>query len=443
MIDVRLVREQPDQVASALGRRGVPPGTVERLLEIDSTARSASSRRDDLRAQVKDLSRQVADARRGGDVAAAESLAAQSRDLGDLERVADAEAISAGDELRSILLELPNLPSPDAPDGSGPEDNVVVRRWPAEPRSYADHQRVAHWEIGEALGILDMERGAKLSGSMFPCYKGLGARLVRALSSYALDAHADAFEEVRPPTLVRTETMVSTGHLPKFADDAYHLERDDLWAIPTSEVPLTSMYRNEILDESELPLRFTASTSCFRREAGAAGRDTRGLLRVHEFDKVELFSYTTAEQAQAAHADMLGRATRLLEGLDLEYRVLDLCAGDLGISSARTFDLEVYAPGCDMWLEVSSVSWCSDYQARRGERPLPAVRWRCAVAHPHLERLGARVAADLGGARRMRPARRRHRVASFGPRALPRHADYRLGRLTTGVPEHRPRHHGS
>jgi seryl-tRNA synthetase len=314
---------------------------------------------------VKELSRRVADARRGGDNQTAEQLAAESRDLGALERAADTEAATASDEVRAILLELPNLPSAEAPDGDGPDENVVVRNWPSEPRTYADHQRVAHWEVGESLGILDMERGAKLSGSMFPLFKGLGARLVRALASYALDAHADAFEEVRPPTLVRTETMISTGHLPKFADDAYHLERDDLWAIPTSEVPLTSMFRNEILDEADLPLRYTASTSCFRREAGAAGRDTRGLLRVHEFDKVELFSYATAAQAPAVHADMLSRATALLEGLDLEYRVVDLCAGDLGISSARTFDLEVYAPGCDMWLEVSSVSWCSDYQARR------------------------------------------------------------------------------
>jgi seryl-tRNA synthetase len=167
--------------------------------------------------------------------------------------------------------------------------------------------------------------------------------------------------------------MMSTGHLPKFSDEAYHLERDDLWAIPTAEVPLTSMFRDEILSESELPLRFTASTPCFRREAGAAGRDTRGLLRVHEFDKVELFAYATAEQSPAVHMDIRDRATKLLEGLDLEYRVLDLCAGDLGISSARTFDLEVYAPGSDMWLEVSSVSWCSDYQARRAN-----IRYRSA-----------------------------------------------------------------
>ncbi len=280
VIDIRLVRDQPEVVTAALGRRGVPPETVARLVEYDSLARSASSRRDDLRAQIKELSRKVPDARRSGDAAEAERLIAQSRELDELERAADSEATAAGDEVRSILLELPNLPSPEAPDGAGPEDNVVVRNWPSQARTYADHQRVPHWEIGETLGILDMERGAKLSGSMFPCFKGLGARLVRGLSSYALDAHADAFVEVRPPTLVRTETMVSTGHLPKFADDAYHLERDDLWAVPTSEVPLTSMYRNEIIDEAELPVRFTAFDfllssrgGCGRaRHAGASAR---------------------------------------------------------------------------------------------------------------------------------------------------------------------------
>ena len=365
VIDIRLVREQPDMVTAALGRRGVAPDAVARLIDCDSLARSTSARRDAIRAQKKDLSNQVAGARREGDEKRSEELAAQSRELGELERAAASEAEVAQEEVRSILLDLPNLPSPEAPDGTGPDDNVEVGRWPSESRSYADHQRVPHWEVGTAMGILDMERGAKLSGSMFPCFKGLGARLVRALSAYALDAHSDAYTEVRPPTLVRTETMVSTGHLPKFAVEAYHVERDDLWAIPTAEVPLTSLYRNEILEEADLPARFTAATSCFRREAGAAGRDTRGLLRVHEFDKVELLAYSTPEQAEAVHADILSRGRALLEAFDLEYRVLDLCTGDLGGSSARTFDLEVYSPGCDMWLEVSSVSWFADYQARR------------------------------------------------------------------------------
>ena len=210
-----------------------------------------------------------------------------------------------------------------------------------------------------------MERGAKLSGSMFPLYRGFGARLLRALTAFALDHHADAFEEIRPPTLVRTDTMVSTGHLPKFADEAYHLERDDLWAIPTAEVPLTSMYRDDILDEADLPLRLTAATACFRREAGAAGRDTRGLLRVHEFDKVELFAYATAEQAPTSTPTWSSGSRRCSARSASSTGSSTSAPATSGNSSARTFDLEVYAPGCDMWLEVSSVSWFRDYQARR------------------------------------------------------------------------------
>ena len=281
MIDIRVAREDPDAVKAALGRRGVDPADIDRLLEADARARHAVGRRDELRARVKDLSRQVAEARRGGDDGLAGRLTAESRQLGEEATKLGADADAAQTEVRDRLLWLPNLPAEDAPDGAGPEDNPTVRRWPVEPRTYAEHQRVPHWEVGETLGVLDMERGAKLSGSMFPLFRGAGARLIRALTTFALDHHTDDFEEVRPPTLVRTDTMVSTGHLPKFADEAYHLERDDLWAIPTAEVPLTSMYRDDILDEDTLPLRLTAATACFRREAGAAGRDTRGLLRVH------------------------------------------------------------------------------------------------------------------------------------------------------------------
>jgi seryl-tRNA synthetase len=365
MIDIRLVRDDTDAVKAALARRGVDPSEIDRLVALDAAARTAVGSRDDLRAEVKALSRQVGEARRAGDAALAEELAERSRRAGEDERARNEEADAAQEAVRTALLYLPNLPSPDAPDGTGEDDNVVARTHPATPPTYEACQRVPHWEIGAELGLLDLERGAKLSGSMFPLYRGMGARLLRALTSYALDSHADEYEEVRPPTLVLTETMVSTGHLPKFEEEAYQLERDDLWAIPTAEVPLTSMWRGDVLAEADLPLRLTAGTACYRREAGAAGRDTRGLLRVHEFDKVELFAYTTPEQAPAQLAGMVARAEALLASLGLQYRVLDLCTADISNSAARTFDLEVYAPGVDRWLEVSSVSWCSDYQARR------------------------------------------------------------------------------
>jgi seryl-tRNA synthetase len=371
MIDIRLVRDDPQHVKDALARRGIPPEDVDVIVNLDQEHRSALARQETLRAQVKALSREVGDARRSGDADRANAVADESRRVGEEEKAAARESDRLAADLRTLLLFTPNLPAEDAPDGAGPEENVERSRWwpgkddgAAEPVP-AEHQRVPHWDVGSALGILDMPSGARLAGSMFPLYRGDGSRLVRALTSLALSRHADAYEEVRPPTFVLTETMTSTGHLPKFSDEAYHIERDDLWAIPTAEVPLTSIHRGEILEEADLPVRLTAVTQCFRREAGAAGRDTRGLLRVHEFEKVELFAYTTPAQASSMFDDILSRAEALLRELRLPYRVEDLCTGDLGTSAARTFDLEVYAPGSDRWLEVSSVSWFRDYQARR------------------------------------------------------------------------------
>jgi seryl-tRNA synthetase len=383
MIDIRALREDPDGVKAALARRGVEESEVDRVIAADVAHRARLAHAESLRADVKALSRAVGEAKKSGDDAQAEELRAQSRRLGDEERAAAAEAEVEWEKVHQGLLYLPNIPADEVPSGASDADNVEIRRWwpgretgAPEPQR-ADHQTVPHWEIGEALQLLDMERGARLSGSMFPLYRGAGARLLRALTAFALDRHTPAYEEIRPPTVVLTETMVSTGHLPKFADDAYHLERDDLWAIPTAEVPLTSMHRGEILEESVLPLRFTAATACYRREAGSAGRDTRGLLRVHEFDKVELFAYTTPEQAHEGQADILRRAESLLQDLELRYRVMDLCTGDLGGPSARTFDLEVYSAGVDRWLEVSSTSWYRDYQARRAQ-----VRYRPAGGGP-------------------------------------------------------------
>jgi seryl-tRNA synthetase len=235
------------------------------------------------------------------------------------------------------------------------------------PAAFADHQRVPHWETATALGILDNERAVKISGAMFTMQRGAGATLARALCQYALDANADAFEEIRPPSLVTTATLTATGQLPKFAEDAYAIERDGLWCIPTAESSLTSIHAGEILDAEELPARYMAHTSCYRREAGSAGRDTRGMLRAHEFDKVEILAVTTPEQALGMLEELRDRVVRAIDGLGLPHRTIEVCTGDMGQSHHRSFDVEVYAPGCDAWLEVSSVSWFGDYQARRAE----------------------------------------------------------------------------
>jgi len=371
MIDLLQLRREPDSVKAALSRRGVSSATMDEIIALDVEHRRLLQEAESLRAQVKELSRQVGEARRTQDSASAEKLTEQSRLLGDEERVASDATDAVAKKLHSMLLMIPNLPDDRVPDGADESENVELRRWwvgmddGAPFTTFADHQRVPHWEIGTELGILDMESGAKIAGSMFPLFRGAGAKLLRALSSLSLERNAGAYEEIRPPTFALTETMMSTGHLPKSADDMYAIERDDLWAIPTAEVPLTSLRRGEILDAATLPIRLTALTACFRREAGAAGKDTRGLLRVHEFDKVELFAYCLPEQADDAFNDVLRRAEEVLQALGLTYQLLELCTGDLGTASAYTIDLNVYSPGVDRWLEVSSVSWFRDFQARR------------------------------------------------------------------------------
>ena len=365
MIDVRLLRTDLDGVRAALARRGIDLGEVDQAVALDEELRRLATRRDDLRGQKNSISKEVGAAKRGGDDDKAERLAAESRSLDDDLGGLETQAAEIEETLRGLLLSIPNIPAAEAPDGRGEEDNVVVRTVGFDPNSYGDHQRVPHWETGEALGVLDLERAVKISGSMFTMLRREGATLARALCQAALDRNADAYEEIRPPTLVTSETLTASGQLPKFADDAYQIERDDLWTIPTAEVPLTSLGRNEILAEADLPLKLMAYTPCYRREAGAAGRDTRGLLRTHEFDKVELLAYTTAEQAPAVLDDILGRATALIEALGLPYRVLDICTGDMGQTHHRSLDVEVYAPGVGKWLEASSCSWFSDYQARR------------------------------------------------------------------------------
>ena len=369
MIDVRLLRSNLEGVREALGRRGKPDvlAMLDEAVRHDERSREITAERDTIRARVNELSKQVGGLRREGKTSEAEALQAESRNLGDKEAALSNEADTVQAALRDCLLRIPNLPHADAPGGADDSDNPVMKGPVNMPASFADHQRVPHWETAAALGILDNERATKISGAMFTMQRGLGATLSRALCQYALDMNADAFEEIRPPSLVTSATLTATGQLPKFADDAYAIERDDLWAIPTAEVPLTSMYAGEVLDEAQLPARFMAYSSCYRREAGSAGRDTRGMLRAHEFDKVEILALATPEQGPDLLVELRDRAERLIAGLGLPYRIIEICTGDMGQSHHRSFDIEVYAPGCDNWLEVSSVSWFSDYQARRAD----------------------------------------------------------------------------
>lgn len=367
MIDLRLLRSDPAAVTAALARRNKPEllASLQQAVALDAQLRDLQTQRDAMRAEVNELSKLVGLKRRENDTAAADALQEQSRTLGERERELAATADSVAGELHELMLRIPNTPHPDAPTGVSEEENHVVVGPINMPERFEDHQLVPHWETAAALGILDNERATKISGAMFTMQRGAGATLARALCQYALDMNADAFEEIRPPSLVTSASLTATGQLPKFADDAYAIERDDLWAIPTAEVPLTNMYANEVLQEPELPKRMMAHTSCYRREAGSAGRDTRGMLRTHEFDKVEVMAVTTPEQAPEMLQEITDRAERLLAGLGLPYRIIEICTGDMGQSHHRSFDLEVFAPGCDNWLEVSSCSHFSDYQARR------------------------------------------------------------------------------
>ncbi len=368
MIDQRLLRTDLDGVKAALSRRARPKliDDVEHAARLDARLLAIGAERDSIRAAVNALSKDVGMLRRDGKVDEAEAKQAESRTLGATEKALAAEHDEVSAALHELLLGIPNLPHPDAPDGASDDDNPVITGPIALNATFPDWQRTPHWETADALGILDNERAVKISGSMFTMQRGAGATLARALTQYGLDRNADVHEEVRPPSLVTTATLTATGQLPKFAEDAYAIEKDDLWCVPTAEASLTSLYNDEILDDTELPIRVMAYSPSYRREAGSAGRDTRGMLRAHEFDKVEMLAFATPEQAPALLDDMVERAASAVADLGLPYRVIEICAGDMGQSHHRTFDVEVYAPGVDAWLEVSSVSWFGDYQSRRG-----------------------------------------------------------------------------
>ena len=408
MIDIRALREDPDGVKAALARRGVEAAEVDAVLEADVEHREWQRRFEARRAEVKELSRQVGQAKKAGDDDRAEELRAQSLAVGEDERAASGAADAAA-ELRQDGAALPAQhpgrrgTGRHGRRGQRRDPSLVARAGQGRPEpERLEHQQVPHWEIGEALQLLDMERGARLAGSMFPLYRGAGARLLRALTAFAIDRHAPDYEEIRPPTVVLTDTMTSTGHLPKFADDAYHVERDDLWLIPTAEVPLTCMHRGEILEESQLPMRFTASTACYRREAGSAGRDTRGLLRVHEFDKVELFAYATPDGALDAQADIL-RAGRV--------HAAGARAALPGARPVRGRPRRLLGPylrprgvlaGCRPLARGSLGQLVPRLPGPSGQRAIPARGRRIAPARAHGERLGAGLASYLGRAGRER-----------------------------------------
>jgi seryl-tRNA synthetase len=371
VLDLRRLRSEPNSVKAALSRRGAE-GLVDALdevLALDERRRAALSEVNDLKAQRNEVSKEVGRIKRDG--GEADQMIVEMREVGARIYEIDEEVDRAEERIRELMLLTPNLPIDEVPSG-GVEQNEIVRVVGSPPEF--DFEPKPHWDLGSSLGLLDLERGSKISGSGFPVLTGSGARLQRCLIDFMLDFHTQGlheekgwhgYTELRVPYLVTRDTLAGTGQLPKFADESYQSERDDLWLIPTAEVPITNLHQGELLSAKDLPVRYTAYSPCFRREAGAAGADTRGLLRVHQFDKVELVRYETPERSREALEELTGEAENVLDQLGLHYRVLKLAAGDLGFSAEMTYDIEVWAPGVGQWLEVSSCSTCGDFQARR------------------------------------------------------------------------------
>ena len=365
MLDQRLVRENPDLIARELGRRG---------LEVDLTGlqlmaqqqRNLEEQRSSLQAEGNRIGKEVGVQIKAGADPKGEEVAAlrqQGNAIKHKVAVLEDEEKQLQGRLREQLLTLPNLPSPDCPDGSDETENQEVRRW-GTPRRGDGLQE--HWAIADRLGLLDTERSVRIAQSRFVTLLGQGARLERALINCMLDLHTSkGYREVLPPVLVNSASLTGSGQLPKFAEESFRCADDDLWLTPTAEVPVTSLHRDDIIAADQLPLRYVAYSPCFRREAGSYGRDTRGLIRLHQFNKVELYWFAHPDHSEEAHAQITADAEAVLQALELPYRVLDLCTGDLGFSARRTYDLEVWLAGAGAYREISSCSVCGDFQARR------------------------------------------------------------------------------
>ncbi|MGE0201471.1 MAG: serine--tRNA ligase [Candidatus Melainabacteria bacterium] len=363
MLDIKRIRENADAVNALLKRRNGDL-SVDAVLALDARRRELLQEEEVLRSQRNQLTQSIAQAKREGQDTSA--IQVETKALGERIKAIESEKDQLAEQQDHILLTMPNTPLADVPQGASEEDNVLIRTWGDEYKTRYCADALNHYDIGPAMGILDFERGVKVAQSRFTVMRGDGARLERALISFMLDTHAGAgYEEVLPPFLVNAQTMTGTGQLPKFEEDMFRCRDDALYLIPTAEVPVTNLYRDELLDESQLPMKFCAYTPCFRREAGAAGRDTRGLIRQHQFDKVELVQLVRPEEGLAAHAQLVADAERILQRLELPYRVVELCTADLGFGAAKCYDLEVWMPAQGVYREISSCSLFTDFQARR------------------------------------------------------------------------------
>jgi len=363
MLDIRLIREKPDFVREKLSQRGADPGFVDQILAFDEQRRQLVQEGEALKAKRNEISRQIPILAK--EKKPIDALKEESRSIGDAITGIDARLSEVDAARDQLMLQVPNLPQDGVPVGPDEAHNRVLRTW-GEKQEFGFTPK-PHWDLGADLDILDLARGAKISGSGFYTMKGAGARLERVLIQWMLDTHTtqNGYTEVSVPYLVRSTALVGTSQLPKFADQLYLATEDQLYLVPTAEVPVTNLHADEILEAEQLPLSYCSHTPCFRREAGAAGRESRGISRIHQFHKVELVHITRPEDSAAMHEKLVGHATGLLEALGLTYRVLELCTGDMGFGAARCLDLEVWAPGMNTWLEVSSCSNFEAFQSRR------------------------------------------------------------------------------
>ena len=382
MLELRFVRENMELVRQKCQLRQLDPSLLERFSQTDNQRLELLSQVESLKNQRNTVSKEIAQLKKEGAHDAAETRIQEMKRVSDQIKELDTRLAGIEEALQAVVMSIPNLCDDSVPAGASETDNVEIKRW-GEPRTFA-FEPLPHWDLGEKLGILDFETAARLSGARFAVLKGFGARLSRALVNFFLDLHTQhhGYSEVLPPFLVNSAAMTGTGQLPKFSEDLFRIEGWDLWLIPTAEVPVTNLHANQTLTEEELPLKYTAYTPCFRSEAGSYGKDTRGLIRQHQFEKVELVKFTTPEQSAEELESLLADAEEVLQLLELPYRMVSLCAGDLGFSAAKTYDIEVWLPGQNTFREISSCSNFMDFQARRaGIRYRPAGSQKSRLVH--------------------------------------------------------------